>query len=107
MLKKFSVTGFKNFKDTITIDFSDVRDYRFNLECITASLINTAIIYGKNAAGKTNFGLALFDIVSHLTINNVTPGLYDYYINSNSEQSYVTFEYSFKFDSLRCTGMGV
>ena len=53
--------------DTVTINFSDVRDYHFHPECVTDGLLNTAIIYGKNAVGKTNFGLALFDIVSHLT----------------------------------------
>ena len=97
MLKKFSVTGFKNFADTVTIDFSDVRDYRFHPECITDGIINTAIIYGKNAVGKTNFGLALFDIVSHLTMNNVTPGLYDYYLNTDNERGYASFEYVFRF----------
>ena len=96
MLKKFSVTGFKNFKETITMDFSDVRDYKFHPECITDGLLNTAIIYGKNAVGKTNFGLALFDIVSHLTVNSVTEGLYDYYLNQG-ETEYATFEYLFKF----------
>ena len=97
MLKRFSVTGFKNFEDTITIDFSDVKDYRFHPECVTDGLINTAIIYGKNAVGKTNFGLAMLDIISHLTNNNVTPGLYDYYINVNNERGIAAFEYVFQF----------
>ncbi len=30
MLKRFQVSGFKNFKDTITLDFSDVRNYNFS-----------------------------------------------------------------------------
>ena len=81
------------------MDFSDVRDYKFNSECITDDLINTAIIYGKNAVGKTNFGLALFDIVTHLTMNNVTPGLYDYYLNANKNHKFATFEYTFIFDA--------
>lgn len=97
MLKKFSVTGFKNFKDTVTIDFSDVRDYRFHPEFVANGLLNTAIIYGKNAVGKTNFGLALFDLVSHLTTNNVTPGLYDYYLNVNNKNGCAEFEYVFQF----------
>jgi len=96
MLKNFSVEGFKNFKEKITIDFSDVRDYKFNSQCVTDGLLNTAIIYGKNAVGKSNFGLALFDIVSHMTINNVTPGLYDYYLNEY-ETECACFEYVFNF----------
>ena len=34
MLKLFEVTGFKNFENTIRLDFSDVRDYKFNDYCI-------------------------------------------------------------------------
>ena len=97
MLKRFSVEGFKNFEYKITIDFSDVRDYKFHPECVTDGLFNTAIIYGKNAVGKSNFGLALFDIVSHLTMNNVTPGLYDYYLNVNNKKQSAHFEYIFEF----------
>ena len=97
MLKSFSVKGFKNFENEFSIDFSNVRDYKFHLECVTDGLLNTAIIYGKNAVGKSNFGLALFDIVSHLTMNNVTPGLYDYYLNVNNKNGEASFEYQFMF----------
>ena len=88
MLRLFEVTGFKNFKEKIQLDFSDIRDYQFNTQCITNNLISKAIIYGKNSIGKTNLGLALFDIVSHLSSNNVTPGLYDYYLNVDSGNKY-------------------
>ena len=77
MLKLFEVMGFKNFENTIRLDFSDVRDYKFNDSCITNGLLSKIIVYGKNSVGKSNLGLALFDIVSHLTTTNVTPGLYD------------------------------
>lgn len=99
MLKLFEVTGFKNFENTIKLDFSDVRDYKFNNSCITNSLLGNIIVYGKNSVGKSNLGLALFDIVSHLTTNNVTPGLYDYYLNVNSKAGYAEFHYVFAFDS--------
>ena len=98
MLKKFSVTGFKNFKETITMDFSDVRDYRFHPECITDGLLNTAIIYGKNAVGKTNFGLALFDIASHLSINGAASVQSDYYLNQYEKEA-AYFEYVFIFEN--------
>jgi hypothetical protein len=97
MLKRFSVEGFKNFEKKVVIDFSDVREYKFHPECLTDGLLNTAIIYGKNAVGKSNFGLAMFDIVSQLTLNNVTPGLYEYYLNVNNEKGYAEFEYVFQF----------
>ncbi|GKX28666.1 hypothetical protein SH1V18_11460 [Vallitalea longa] len=97
MLKLFEVKGFKNFEEKITLDFSNVRDYKFNRECIKNDLLNTIIIYGKNGIGKSNFGLALFDIVTHLTNKNISPGLYDYYINSNKTDNKVEFHYIFQF----------
>lgn len=97
MLKLFEVTGFKNFEHTVSLDFSDVRDYKFHADCVSDGLLNKVIVYGKNAAGKSNFGLALFDIVSHLTTNNVTPGVYDYYLNVDNDKGYAEFHYVFRF----------
>ena len=97
MLKRFEVMGFKNFKDRITLDFSDVRDYKFNPACITNHLIGKMIVYGKNSIGKSNLGLAIFDIVSHLSSKNVTPNLYDYYLNVEAPTDYAEFHYIFVF----------
>ncbi len=97
MIKFFEVSGFKNFKDKIVLNFSDVRDYKFNSECVTDGLISKAIIYGKNSTGKSNLGLAIFDIVSHLTSKNVTTGIYDYYLNANIINKFAEFHYVFKF----------
>lgn len=99
MLKLFEVSGFKNFKDTVRLDFSDIRDYKFNPQCITNGLIGKAIIYGKNSIGKSNFGLAVFDIVSHLSTKNVGPNLYDYYLNVATLDDYASFHYVFQFDN--------
>lgn len=98
VLKKFEVTGFKNFKNTFTLDFSDTRDYRFNEICLKDGLLNKAIIYGKNAVGKTNMGLALFDITTHLSDKNVTPSVYDYYLNADNEVDYAEFHYIFQIE---------
>ncbi len=97
MLKLFEVKGFKNFKNTITLDFSDVQDYNFNKNCLCGNLVGKIIIYGKNSIGKSNFGLAVFDIVSHLSSKNITPGLYDYYINAETSDKYAEFHYVFLF----------
>ena len=97
MLKCFSVRGFKNFSKEIVLDFSNVHDYKFNTECISNGLVGKSIVYGKNSVGKTNLGLALFDIVSHLTNKNVTPSLYDYYLCSFDETLFAEFRYIFQF----------
>lgn len=98
MLKKFEVQGFKNFDYPLVIDFSDVKQYAFNTNCIRDDLLKTIIIYGKNAVGKSNFGLALFDIVTHLVDRNVTPDLYNYYLNNSGDYKNATFKYTFQFD---------
>ncbi len=97
MLKLFKVNGFKNFRDTLTIDFSDVHDYKFNTGCVSNGLLSKTIVYGRNSVGKTNLGLAIFDIVSHLTEKNVTTDLYDYYLNVESETRTASFFYVFQF----------
>lgn len=99
MLKQFEVSGFKNFKEKISLDFSDVREYKFNQHCVTKNIIGKAIIYGRNSIGKSNLGLALFDIVSHLSSKNVGPGLYDYYLNVENNSEYAEFKYVFEFDN--------
>ncbi|MBO4867408.1 MAG: AAA family ATPase [Ruminococcus sp.] len=97
MLKRFEVKGFKNFKDTLTIDFTDVRDYKFNKECITDDLIGKMIVYGKNSVGKSNLGLAVFDVVTHLFSRKVNSDLYTYYLNSETDISEADFKYTFQF----------
>ena len=97
MIKVFEVSGFKNFNDKITLDFSDIRDYKFSCNCVSNDLLSKIIIYGKNSIGKSNFGLAMFDIVSHLTNKNVGPDLYDYYLNVDNLDDYAEFHYVFQF----------
>lgn len=99
MLRLFEVSGFKNFEKKLIIDFADVHDYKFNTECIHNQLLSKIIVYGKNSIGKSNLGLAIFDIVSHLTEKNVTPGLYNYYLNFNSNVKFAEFHYVFDFDN--------
>lgn len=99
MLKKFSVTNYKNFKNTLTLDFSNVRDYQYNENCLRNGLLSKLIIYGKNAVGKSNLGNAFFDIRY-----NLSNGFYPFgfsnsiYTNADSEDNeYAEFEYVFCF----------
>ena len=97
MLAYFEVQGFKNFDQPVSLDLRNVRDYQFNEKCVKNGLVHNAILYGKNSVGKTNFGLALFDVVSHLTSNNVSPGLYDYYLSTKNGKGTARFRYVFRF----------
>lgn len=60
MLKLFEVTGFKNFENTIRLNFSDIRDYKFNNFCIVDGLLSKLIVYGKNSVGKSNLSFGTF-----------------------------------------------
>lgn len=94
MLKKFTITNFRNFNEPITLDFSKVKHYDFNEKCIKNSLINKSIMYGRNAEGKTNLGKALMNIRSILV--DERSGYDGNFINGNIDvQSLVTFEYEF------------
>ncbi|EMD6531154.1 ATP-binding protein [Citrobacter freundii] len=97
MIYKFEVEGFKGFEHKLSFDLSHQKNYEFNQECIRDGVIRKSIVYGKNGIGKSNLGLALFDIVSHLTDYNVSKSLYGGYVNANNESNTVKFKYEFKF----------
>ena len=67
MLKKFNVENFKGFKDRISLDIGSPSNYGFHPEVIEGNCITKGIIYGINGCGKSNLGLAIFDIITHLT----------------------------------------
>ncbi len=95
MLKKFSVENYKNFKEKIVIDFSNIKDYQYNKYAIKSDLIKTGIIYGKNGVGKTNIGLAIFDLTLHLVDKQQHPYQFLHNINADSDKSISTFIYEF------------
>ena len=97
MLKSFTVSNFRAFNNSVTIDFSATGNYSFNTEAIKDGVVKTALMYGRNASGKSSLGLALFDIVATLTDNYVNPQNYLNYKNRISTQTFVTFEYRFVF----------
>ncbi len=99
MLKKFIVTNFKNFQDKITFDLGDTRNYKFNSECIKDGIVNKAIIYGKNASGKSNLLFAIFDVVGGFTDYQGNAPQYHFYQNLLNEPTSITrFEYEFSFN---------
>lgn len=96
MLKTFKVSNFKNFEEELFFDFTSA-SYTFNPQCVKHNLVKTALIFGKNASGKSNLGWAMYDIVSHLTDLNSAALPRDYYINANSTKKVATFHYEFVF----------
>ena len=96
MLKKFSVENFRGFKNKIEIDFS-AKDYEFNKELINNKIVSKILLYGKNGVGKSSLGIALFDIIFHLTDKEKRIDYYLNYRNLDSSSELVKFSYTFQF----------
>ncbi len=97
MLKRFSVKNFKAFEDKVTLDLSSIGNYEFNKECISNGICKTALLYGKNASGKSSLCFALFDIVEVLTDKYVCHDVYKPYKHILHQDAPTEFEYEFKF----------
>lgn len=100
MIKKISVKNYKSFKDEMVFDFSDFKDYQFNTTAIKNKLIKSAMIYGKNGVGKSNFGLALFDLTLHLIDKQRSDIQLSNYLNGDSDEEYASFIYEFIIDTV-------
>lgn len=99
MLQKFRVTGFKNFSSTIEFDLTS-GNYSFNNEAVKNNILTTAVIYGDNASGKSNLGLAIMDIITHLTDNEKNSNDYKkHFLNLETEPEFAIFEYVFNFNN--------
>ena len=98
MLIKFAVKNFRGFADRIEWDLSQPNNYSFNTYAIKEGVIKNGIIYGPNGSGKTNFSVALFDIVNHLTQKFKKPEYYQNFVFGGDAGLLVDFEYTFKFE---------
>lgn len=98
MLKEFSVTNFKNFKNKTTFSLCHPGNYEFNTEVVRNGIVDKAIVYGPNGSGKSNLALAMFDIITHLTDKERIYMKYSPYLNLNSNKRSADFEYKFDFD---------
>lgn len=99
MLAKFKVSNFKSFNEDFELDLSETNGYNFNSECIKNGLINNSLVYGHNGVGKSNLGLAIFDIIEHLTDQNKNESEYQIYLNAYNKSKYAVFHYEFLIDS--------
>ncbi len=98
MLKRFSVSNYKNFQREIIVDFFDIAGYQYNTDCIIDNkCIGKMLIYGRNATGKTNLGSAISNI-RFIFRPFVFPFKEWYFLNADSNDNIITFKYNFLFD---------
>ena len=98
MLAKFAVKNFRGFADRIELDLTRHSNYNFNLYAIKDDIIKNGIVYGPNGSGKTNFSLAIFDIVNHLSQKWKKSDYYANFTFAGDQNRKVEFEYTFRFD---------
>ena len=103
MLTKFSVTNFKGFDKEFILDLEDTNGYTFNRESVKDGVVNNALVYGHNGVGKSNLGLAIFDIIGHVTNSQTKDSLYSYYLNAYNKSDVAAFHYEFIFDLCKVT----
>lgn len=98
MLAKFAVTNFRGFEKRIEWDLTKPRNFEFNSFAVSNGIVKNGIIYGPNGCGKSNFGLAIFDILYHLTQKFKSPNYLLNYAFAGAQSEFVKFEYTFNFD---------
>lgn len=99
MLIKFAVTNYRGFRERIEWVLSNAGNYEFNRYAVKDGIVKNGILYGPNGSGKTNFGLALFDIENHLSQKWKKSDYYQNFIYAGKIDGTVDFEYTFRFDA--------
>ena len=96
MLKRFEVENFRGFSGKWVLNL-EAAQYGFNQSVVYNGLVKNALIYGNNGTGKTTLGVAMFDVVSHLTDNHaMSPSMLMPFCNLQSGASEAEFTFVFK-----------
>ena len=97
MLEKFEVENFRGFEKPLSFSLVAGR-YDFNPQVESQGLVKNAIVYGPNGIGKSTLGVALFDIILHLTDKNRmgADGMIPF-LNMNHLDRPARFRYEFRF----------
>lgn len=99
MLTRFSVSNFKSFNEEFIFDLKETNAYEFNKESVRSGIVNNALVYGHNGVGKSNLGLALFDIIGHLKDTITNEHEYSIYLNALNSSEIANFHFEFLFNS--------
>lgn len=93
MLTRFEVENYKNFKNKIVFALNQSGGYKYNQKCLNEGIISKALIYGRNASGKTNLGNALMDITDYKPYRRME----QIFTNADSPDDIARFKYCFLF----------
>jgi len=97
MLSKFEVENFRGFKNRLVFDLQ-AGVYEFNPSLVQGGVVKNALIFGRNGSGKSAIGLAIFDIIRHLTDKEQIFEIHLHpYRNLSNDSKIVSFKYEFLF----------
>lgn len=96
MLQRFETINFKSFKDHLILDLN-ASNYAYNKSSVQDGVMSTALVYGENASGKSNIGLAIFDIINSTTNKESNKIYHSNYSCLMNDFDDVYFKYHFKF----------
>lgn len=97
MIKKIEIENYRGYKNNFIFDLSQTRQYGFNKELIKNGIVNKALIFGSNGAGKSSLLLAIMELSSVLTDFNkeaIPESLY-FYAGSTNRVAKFRFHLSF------------
>jgi hypothetical protein len=98
MLTSLEAENYRSIR-RIRLDFTNVKNYRFNIECLKGDILDKIVIMGGNGVGKTNFAWAILDIASTLhgggNIGHMNEGSF---LNCYAEGGKASFAYTFNFN---------
>lgn len=96
-LKRFEVENFRGFKGRYVFNL-EAGQYNFNQAVVYNGLVKNALVYGANGSGKTSLGLAMFEVVSHLTDNTPLPShMITPFLNVSTGLGKASFLFAFKY----------
>ncbi len=98
MLQQFEVNNYRGFSQPLVWNLAHTGDYSFHENLICDGIVKNGIVFGRNGSGKSNLGLALFDIVNHISQRRKLPYYYDNFVYAGGAGSVVEFAYTFRFD---------
>lgn len=108
MLLQFSVNNFKSIKDTATISMnSSLKDEKNNFNLRNYKLITSAVLYGHNATGKSNFlkalGFMSYTVLNKTKVTQSTDVLehHPFKLSTDTEQASSSFEVVFFIDEIK------
>ena len=97
MLTYFSVKNFRIFNDWTHFDLTSDKKYTFNENAVENGIIKHTMVYGENGQGKTNLGVAMCELTSHLS-PNVRADLIEQGDNTNADNDSDISEFCYQFE---------